>query len=94
MVSANLLAFEAEKLGGETVNIACGERITINRIIELINQHLGTDIQPEYRDPRPGDVLHSLAAIDAAERAIGYKPLVMFAEGLGRSIEWYQQNAD
>jgi UDP-glucose 4-epimerase len=94
VLSANLLAFEAEKLSGETVNIACGERITINRIIELINQHLGTDIQPEYRDPRPGDVLHSLAAIDAAERAIGYKPLVMFAEGLGRSIEWYQQNAD
>jgi nucleoside-diphosphate-sugar epimerase len=92
-VSANVLAFEAEKLSGETVNIACGERVTINRIIELINRQLGTSIAPEYRDPRPGDVRHSLAAIDAARRVIGYQPLVMFAEGLQRSIEWYKQNA-
>jgi UDP-glucose 4-epimerase len=92
VLSANVLAFQAEKLSGEVVNIACGERVTINRIIELINGHLGTSIKPDYQDPRPGDVRHSLAAIDAARRVIGYKPLVMFAEGLERSIEWYKQN--
>ena len=94
VLSANVLAFEAEKLGGETVNIACGQRVTVNRIIELVNGHLGTRIVPEYRAPRPGDVRDSLADIEAAGRVIGYKPLVMFAEGLERSIEWYRQNAD
>jgi UDP-glucose 4-epimerase len=93
VLNANVLAFEAEKLSGETANIACGERITLNRIIELINQHLGTNIEPEYQDPRPGDVRHSLAATDVARRVIGYEPVVMFAEGLRRSIEWYQQTA-
>jgi UDP-glucose 4-epimerase len=93
VLRANVLAFEADRLGGEVVNIACGERITLNRIIELINGHLGTDIEPEYQDPRPGDVRHSLAAIDEARRVIGYEPAVMFAEGLERSIKWYRQNA-
>lgn len=92
VVSANMLSMQAEKTAGETVNIACGERITLNRIIALINQHLGTDIEPEYQDPRPGDVRHSLADVSAAERAIGYKPLVMFEEGLERSIDWYRRN--
>jgi nucleoside-diphosphate-sugar epimerase len=93
VVSANLLSLKAEKLSGETVNIACGERVTLNQIIALINQHLGTNIEPNYQDPRPGDVRHSLASLDAAKRAIGYEPLIMFAEGLERSIEWYKQNA-
>jgi nucleoside-diphosphate-sugar epimerase len=92
VVSANMLAMQAERTTGETVNIACGERTTLNRMIALINQQLGTSIEPEYQDPRPGDVRHSLADISAAERVIGYKPLVMFEEGLTRSIDWYRQN--
>ncbi len=94
VLNANVLALEADKLGGEVVNIACGERITLNRIIELINRHLGTNIAPEHQDPRPGDVRHSLAAIDAAKRVIGYEPAIMFTEGLQRSMEWYRQNAE
>ena len=93
VVNANVLAFQAPKLAGEVVNIACGERITLNRIIELINQYLRTSIAPEYQDPRPGDVRHSLAALDAARRVIGYEPRIMFAEGLERSIAWYKQAA-
>lgn len=92
VVNANVLSFKAEKLGGETVNVACGERVSLNRIIELINGHLGTNIQPEYQDPRPGDVVHSLADISDTKRVIGYEPKVMFAEGLKRSIGWYREN--
>ena len=92
VVRANVLAFEAEKIHGETVNIACGERITLNKIIQLINTHLGTKIEPDYHEPRPGDVRHSLADINAAKQVIGYTPKVMFAEGLERSIGWYREN--
>ena len=92
VVNANLLAFQAEKTAGEVVNIACGERITLNRIIELINEHLDTQVEATHTDPRPGDVRHSLASIDAAKRVIGYEPKVMFAEGLARSIDWYKAN--
>ena len=92
VVSANVLSMQARKINGETVNIACGERITLNRIIALINQHLGTDIKPEYQDPRPGDVRHSLADVTAAGRVIGYEPRVMFDEGLELSIDWYRRN--
>jgi UDP-glucose 4-epimerase len=92
VVRANLLALKAEKLSGEAVNIACGERTTLNQIIAVINELLGTHIEAEYTDPRPGDVRHSLADLSAAQRVLGYEPQIMFAEGLRRSISWYREN--
>lgn len=92
VVHANLLAAEVEHAAGEVVNIACGEHITLNRMIALMREHLGVDIEPQYEAPRPGDVRHSLADISAARRLLGYEPQVMFAEGLRRSIDWYREN--
>ncbi|HXF44576.1 MAG TPA: SDR family oxidoreductase [Burkholderiaceae bacterium] len=92
VVQANRLAAEAARLGGEAVNIGCGERTTLNEIIRLINEHLGTRLQPDYQPPRAGDVKHSLASIDEARRVIGYEPQVFFAEGLKRSIAWFKEN--
>ena len=94
VVQANMLSLTTEKLGGEVVNIACGERITLNEIVRLINTNLGTGLQVEHQPPRVGDVRHSLADLSAARRVIGYEPLVMFAAGLERSVEWYTRNPE
>lgn len=91
VVDANLLALQAERVRGEVVNIACGQRTTLNEIVRLINAHLGTGLEPEHQEPRVGDVRHSLADLSAARRLLGYEPRVMFAEGLARSIEWYRR---
>jgi UDP-glucose 4-epimerase len=93
VVHANLLAARAAGPAGAVVNIACGERVSLNRIVVLINELLGTDLQPEHRPARPGDVKHSLADISAARRVLGYEPLVRFDEGLRRSIAWYRGRA-
>lgn len=92
VVHANLLAAKAKKVGGEVINIACGERITVNEIISLINQILGKTIRPIYEPPQPGDVKHSLASIDLAKKVIGYEPIVSFRDGLEQAIEWYRKN--
>jgi len=92
VVSANLLAARAKKTGGEVVNIACGDRVTVNQIIERINKLLGKNVKPHYVPSRPGDVKHSLADISQAEKIIGYTPLVRFYEGLEKAIDWYRKN--
>lgn len=92
VVQANLLAARAEKTQGEVVNIACGEAITVNAIIKLINELLGKDVTPNYDPPRPGDVKHSLADITAARALIGFEPVILFRDGLERSIDWYRNN--
>lgn len=92
VVNANLLGMKAAKLGGEVVNIACGQRTTLNEIVQQINQALGLDVQPEYTEPRAGDVKHSLADVAAAKAVLGYEPKVFFPEGLQRSIMWYKEH--
>jgi nucleoside-diphosphate-sugar epimerase len=92
VVHANLLAARAKETHGDVVNIACGEAITVNGIIGMINDLLGKDVKPIYAPARPGDVKHSLADITAARERIDFKPVVLFREGLEKSIDWYRSN--
>jgi len=92
VVQANLLAARAKETHGEVVNIACGEAVTVNAIIGMINELLGRTVRPIYVPPRAGDVKHSLADITAAQKLIGYQPVVLFCEGLRKSIDWYRHN--
>ncbi len=90
-VEANLLACKSNKVGnGEVINIACGERYSLNQLVEAINDILGTSFSPVYSDPKPGDVKHSLADIGRAKELLEYKVNVGFKEGLTRTVEWFR----
>jgi nucleoside-diphosphate-sugar epimerase len=92
VVEANLLAARAKKTEGQVINIACGEAVTVNEIIDTINKLLAKDVKPIYAPSRPGDVKHSLADISLARKLLGYKPVVLFKKGLQKAIEWYRDN--
>jgi nucleoside-diphosphate-sugar epimerase len=92
VVEANLCAARAARTNGEVVNVACGEKITVNEIIAMINEVVGKNVRPIYAPERPGDVKHSLADITAARKLIGFEPVVLFREGLERAITWYRDN--
>ena len=92
VVEANLLAARAKNTAGDVLNIACGQAVTVNEVIDIINELLGKDIKPKYDPPRPGDVKHSLADISLAQKTIGFKPKVQFKQGLQKAIDWYREN--
>jgi nucleoside-diphosphate-sugar epimerase len=92
VVHANILAAKADKLQGEVINVACGDRVSVNQIIEQINKLLGRQVKSEFVEERPGDVKHSLADISLAREIIGYEPIVRFDDGLSRAINWYKEN--
>ncbi|MGA2678371.1 MAG: SDR family oxidoreductase [Sedimentisphaerales bacterium] len=92
VVEANLLAARAKQTKGEVINIACGETITVNAIIDMINKIVGKNVKPTYLPSRKGDVKHSLADITQAKKLIGFKPVVSFKDGLKKAIEWYRVN--
>ncbi|MBD3266653.1 SDR family NAD(P)-dependent oxidoreductase [bacterium] len=90
-VEANMLAMTADGAAGEMFNIACGDSQTILQIVETINQVLGTNLEPIFADPRPGDIKHSCAAVEKAKRILHYTPSVTFEEGVARTIAWYRE---
>jgi UDP-N-acetylglucosamine/UDP-N-acetyl-alpha-D-glucosaminouronate 4-epimerase len=87
VVEANLRALRANHAAGNVCNIGCGERITLNLLIHLLEQITGIKAEVKYVSSKPGDVRHSLADIAAARRLLGYEPKVMLKEGLRRTVE-------
>ena len=86
-VSANLLAAStSKKLSGETVNIACGERISLNQLLGIISEESGFKLETTYLPTRAGDVRDSLASIDRARELIGYEPKVKVRDGIARTF--------
>jgi nucleoside-diphosphate-sugar epimerase len=89
VIDANLLAAGVEGVSGQTFNVACGDRISLNRLLDDLRDIVGVDTEPTYLDPRPGDVMHSLADIGRARERLGYQPEVDFREGLRRTVDAY-----
>lgn len=92
VVQANILAANATNAQGQVINIACQDRISLNQILDILRQLLGTNISAKYTDPRPGDVKHSLADISRAKELLGYEPRIAFEQGLRMAIDWYKAN--
>ncbi len=90
VVHGTLLACRTPGVAGEVFNIACGSRISLLAMIDLLNGLLGESIGPDFVAPRPGDVRHSRAAIGKAQRLLAYEPVVSFEEGLARTLAWYR----
>ncbi|MFD2872530.1 SDR family oxidoreductase [Mucilaginibacter ximonensis] len=76
----------------QVINIACGERTTLNQLWNAICDCLKLDLPAIYQIERAGDVKHSLADISKANTLIGYKPSVFLPDGIERTIVWYREN--
>lgn len=87
VVAANLGAMNtANKLAGQVVNIACGERISLNQLLDILGEEVGRTIDRKYTEPRAGDVRDSLADISRARALIGYEPKVDVRAGLKKTF--------
>jgi nucleoside-diphosphate-sugar epimerase len=93
VVAANLNAATTTKGVGKVINVATGDRITLNQLLTELKDLLGKpDVKVEFREPRIGDVRHSLADITRARELLGYEPTVGLREGLERTIKWWRMS--
>jgi UDP-glucose 4-epimerase len=91
VVDANILAMNAPGVAGNVYNVACGERVTLNRLVDELRELLDSELEPVHAPPRPGDIMHSLADLSRARNELGYEPLVLLREGLQRTIQHFNQ---
>lgn len=91
VVRANYLALTTtnQECFGEVFNIGAGGRITINEIFYKICGIMGANIAPNYQPNRKGDIPHSNASIEKAQRMLEYNPEIEFEEGLKKTIMYF-----
>ena len=71
-------------------NLGNSHPITLNTLIETIEQVLGKKAQIERLPDQPGDVPITYADISKARRALHYNPQVPFAEGIAAFVRWHR----
>ncbi len=93
VVGANLSAATSAGASGKVINVANGQRITLNELLSELKDLTGKqDVTAEYLEPRVGDVKHSLADITLAREFLGYESKVGLREGLQNTIDWWKNS--
>jgi nucleoside-diphosphate-sugar epimerase len=91
VIQANLKACKVSAaVAGEVMNIASGERVSINQLYQKLSHLIGQDVPPLYAQPRPGEVRHSLADITKAKELLEYRPEVDWRGGLMKTVQWFK----
>lgn len=95
-VSANILATltEKEQCFGEIFNVGCGEQYNLNELVNYLNKHLETCIEPIYGEERKGDIPHSNANIKKIKEFLNYEPLINFEKGIEITLNFYKKNCN
>lgn len=93
VVAANLSAVETTKGIGETMNVANGEKVSLNELLIILKKLTGKeDAEADYKEPRAGDVKHSQADNTRAKECLDYKTLVSLEDGLKLTMDWWKQS--
>lgn len=93
VVDGVLRAVDAPDAAGQVINVATGERTSLNQAWAALAAIVGPLRTPIHGPVREGDIRDSEADIAKAERLLGYRPRVMFEEGLRRTVDWVRDAA-
>jgi nucleoside-diphosphate-sugar epimerase len=93
VVAANMGAAETSKGIGQVMNVAMGQRITLNQLLAELKSLTGKlEVQADHQPARRGDVRHSLADITRAREFLNFEPGVGLRKGLELTIDWWKQS--
>ena len=67
-----------------------GTQTSLNQLVEARKEIIDADPKVEYTESLPGDIRHSLAGIEKAQRLMGFAPKIPFKEGLRRTATWFK----
>lgn len=83
----------AAAVSGRAINLARGERTSVNALHAALERATGVRAPPRHVDPRPGDVRHSQADVTLARELLGFEAAVTVEEGLRRTVDWQRTAA-
>ena len=100
VLQMNLLAMLSENTAAvnQVFNVAYGQRTTLNILVATLKKELArfdvaiANIPIIYGPERKGDIPHSLASIEKAQRLLGYNPHFSLEQGLAQAVQWYWEN--
>ena len=81
--------YEEPATRGRIVNVASGREVSVNELVRLLLEALGSNVPVHHVAPRPGDVRRHWASIELARELIDFEPRTSLRDGLARTVGWY-----
>jgi UDP-glucuronate 4-epimerase len=91
IVSGIRAAIDYDRTQYEVVNLGNNQTVSLNEMIEGLEDALGVRVQRQHLPEQPGDVPQTWANIEKARRLFGYAPSTPYREGVRRFVEWFRQ---
>jgi UDP-glucose 4-epimerase len=76
---------------GAVYNIGGQQEISLNDLIELLEEIIGSKAVLKHGPDRKGEQSRTLADITAARARLGYEPAMPLVDGLMKQVEWNRQ---
>ena len=89
VVRATILAAERGPAGG-IYNVGGGHRVSLVEVLGVMETVTGRRALRRHVERPPGDPVHTGAEIEAARRALGFRPETSLEEGLTRMARWME----
>jgi UDP-glucose 4-epimerase len=87
-VDAADAAVRALESAGGVYNIGTGRETSVVELLERIGGVAGTSVEPDFADPRPGELQRSVLDVSRAERELGWRPQHDLDAGLAETWAW------
>ena len=86
-----VIACTRQEFGFEVFNLGESQTVTLNRLIDLLEQHLNLKAVIDRQPVQPGDVPITFADITKAQQRLGYHPRVKIDQGIPLFVDWFRQ---
>ncbi len=88
IIQGVLAAIEYTATPFEVINLGESETITVNRLIELLEEAIGKQAIIDSQPEQPGDLPRTHADISKAINLLGYKPTTQIEAGIRKFVRW------
>jgi nucleoside-diphosphate-sugar epimerase len=79
---------------GQVINLGGGSRVTVNRVIDTLEEISHIKARRKHLPAAAGDPRHTGASINQARDRLQWEPRVSLREGLTRQWEWFQESRE
>jgi UDP-glucose 4-epimerase len=95
IVEANVRLLDPRvQLEGQAINVGSSSRISINDLVEVLSDLIGSEVEPVHEERAVGDARDTWAAIEEARRLINYQPSTTLEQGLAAFLEWFRADTE
>jgi len=82
------IAAENDRSDGQVINIASGKGTTVKELAQGVARAAKKKLEPTFKDPRPGDIRHSVASVEKAKKILRWETKVTLSEGLTKTVQY------